>query len=148
MLTPKQEAYAQAVASGMSQADAYRSAFNVRPATKPESIQVSASKLMKDPNIAQRVIELREPAAKRAQMTLEGHLSDLKMIRDRALEAEQYAAAITAETNRGKASGFYSERVELTGKGGGPIESRLDVSVLSTEALAEIMKARDASDRG
>lgn len=126
MLTPKREAFAQAVASGMMQTDAYRKAFKVREGTKPESVQVSASKLMSDPMVRQRVEEIRAPVVKKAQITLESHLADLKMIRDLALKAEQYAAAITAETNRGKASGLYTEKVEHSGKDGGAIVTRVE----------------------
>ena len=64
ILTPKQERFAQEVASGKSQTEAYRIAFNVRPTTKPESVQVSACKLMAEPKVTQRVQELREEVAK------------------------------------------------------------------------------------
>jgi phage terminase small subunit len=115
MLTPKREAFAQAVASGMSQADAYRAAFSVKPTTKPETVQQSASRLMADPIVSARVAEIRKPIVKRAQITLESHLADLQMLRDRALEAEQYSAAISAEVSRGKASGLYTDKVEHSG---------------------------------
>lgn len=133
MLTPKREAFAQAVASGMSQADAYRAAYNVRDTTKPESIHQKASRLMAEVNIRARIEEIRAPAVKSAQITLESHLADLKMIRDRALEAEQYAAAITAETNRGKASGLYTEKVEHSGKDGGAIVTRVERVIVDAD---------------
>lgn len=44
----------------------------------------------------------------------------------------------------GKHLKLFTDKTELTGAGGGPIET-LDVSGLSTEALAEIMRARDAA---
>lgn len=147
MLTPKQEAFAQAVASGMSQADAYRHAFKVREGTKPESIQQAASRVMANVKVASRVDEIRAPAVKNARITLESHLADLQRLRDGAEAAGQYSAAIKAAELTGKVSGLYSEKIELTGKGGGPIEQRLDVSGLSTATLAELMKARDASNR-
>lgn len=59
-LTPKQEKFAQCVADGMSQADAYREAFDVSPSTKPTTVQVNASKLMSDTNVSLRVDELRK----------------------------------------------------------------------------------------
>lgn len=65
-LTPKQEAFAQAIADGMTQADAYRSAFNVRPGSKPESTWDSASKLMSHPQVSLRVAELKEKLEKKA----------------------------------------------------------------------------------
>jgi uncharacterized protein YggE len=65
-LTAKQENFAQAIADGMTQADAYRTAFNVRPGTKPESIYDSASKVMGNPEVAQRVADLKEKLEKKA----------------------------------------------------------------------------------
>lgn len=42
----------------------------------------------------------------------------------------------------------YGAKVQLTGDGGGPIQAQasLDVAGLSTAALAEIMKAKDAAE--
>ena len=65
-LTPKQEKFAQCIADGMSQADAYRESFRVRPNTKPESIYVEASKLMANPNVSQRVSDLKGMLTERA----------------------------------------------------------------------------------
>ena len=59
-LTPKQEKFAQFVADGMSQADAYRKAFNVNPNTKPETTQANASRLMANSMVSARVDELRK----------------------------------------------------------------------------------------
>ena len=97
-LTPKQERFAQEVASGKSQADAYRAAFDVNVGTKPETIQQSACRLMADPKVSARVAELREPVVQKAQITLESHLADLQMLRDKAMESNQLSAAISAGT--------------------------------------------------
>lgn len=113
-LTPKQEKFAREVASGKSQSNAYRAAFNVKPWSKATSINVNASKLMADANIRQRVTELRAPIAERAQMTLESHLADLEMLRDEARALKQHSAAIAAEIARGKASGVHVERTAAT----------------------------------
>lgn len=79
-LTPKQERFAQEVASGKSQADAYRAAFNVKPTTKPESVQVNASKLMADAKVAQRVTEIRAAATERLVWTIQDSLDVLASI--------------------------------------------------------------------
>lgn len=79
-LTPKQERFAQEVASGKSQADAYRAAFNVKPTTKPESVQVNASKLMADAKVAQRVAEIRAAATERLVWTIQDSLDVLASI--------------------------------------------------------------------
>ena len=111
-LTPKQEVFAQAVASGKSQSDAYRAAYKVGANTKPETVNQAASRIMADSNVAARVAELRKPIAEKAQMTLESHLRDLMMLRNMAGKEKQIGAAITAEIARGKAAGVHVERSE------------------------------------
>jgi phage terminase small subunit len=128
MLTPKQEAFALAVASGKTQSDAYREAFNVRPTTKDTSVNVNASKLMADANIAQRVEELRKPIAEKAMITLESHIQRLKELAELAIDQGQIAAAIKAEELCGKASGVYIEKRQITGADGGPVQHSVKVS--------------------
>lgn len=111
-LTPKQEAFAQAIVAGVSQSDAYRAAYKVRPNTKPESVNQNASRIMANVNIMSRVAELREPVAKKAQITLESHLDDLIRLRNMAAKEKQYSAAISAEVARGKAAGVHIEKSE------------------------------------
>lgn len=144
-LTVKQEAFAQAVASGMSQSDAYRASFKVRPMTKPESVNQSASAMMANVNVSSRVAELRKPVVEAAQITLKGHLERLSTLSAAAEASGQMSAAIAAEVARGKASGLYVERTEITGSVA--VQATLVVEGLSTSALAEIMAAADAAKR-
>ena len=115
MLTPKQEAFAIAVASGMTQADAYRSAYNVNPTTKPEVTQVKASQLMADGKIRVRVEELKKPIIEAAGITLESHLARLEHLGKKAEDAESYTAAISAEVARGKVAQLYTDNINVTG---------------------------------
>lgn len=114
-LTPKQEKFAQGVASGLSQSDAYRKSFNVRKNTKPESVNQAASKLMSNTNISSRVRELQKPYIEEAGITLQSHLAALKSLHDLAISTEDWSPAITAEIARGKVAGLYVEKVEHTG---------------------------------
>ena len=131
-LTPKQEAFAQAIVTGVNQSDAYRAAYKVRSGTKAESVNVAASKLMSDAKVTQRVAELRESVAKKAQITLESHLDDLMRLRNMAAKEKQYRAAITAEVARGKASGVHVEKsaVEVTGSEGGPVLNEIVIRMV------------------
>ena len=113
-LTPKQEAFAQAIVTGVSQSDAYRAAYKVRPGTKAESVNQNASRIMANVNVMSRVAELRLSVAKKAQITLESHLGDLMRLRNMAAKEKQYSAAIAAEIARGKASGVHVEKSEQT----------------------------------
>lgn len=115
MLTSKQEAFAIAVASGKTQADAYRDAYNVKPTTSPASVQNKASLLMKKGEVRVRVEELKKPIIEASGITLESHLNRLAHLGQKAEEAESYTAAISAEVARGKVAQLYTERVELTG---------------------------------
>ena len=119
MLTPKQEAFCLAYLETGNASEAYRRAYDAE-IMKPESINRKAKDVIDNVKIAARIEALRKPALKRAQMTLEGHLADLQMLRDKALEADQFSAAISAEIARGKASGVHVEKSEqhLTGSVG------------------------------
>ena len=119
MLTPKQEAFCLAYLETGNASEAYRRAYDAEN-MKPESINRKAKDVIDNVKIAARIEALRKPALKRAQMTLEGHLADLQMLRDKALEADQFSAAISAEIARGKASGVHVEKSEqhLTGSVG------------------------------
>jgi isopenicillin N synthase-like dioxygenase len=79
-LTPKQERFAHEVASGKSQAEAYRTAFNVKPTTKPETSQANACRLMADSNVSTRVAELRAAVAERVTWTMADSLDVLSTI--------------------------------------------------------------------
>ena len=61
-LTAKQENFAQAVAGGMTQADAYRSAYDCENSSDQVIIN-EASLLMKDRDISVRVASLKEAIA-------------------------------------------------------------------------------------
>lgn len=114
-LTQKQEKFAQCVASGMSQADAYRTAYNSKG--KPETAQANASRMMANSMVAARVNEIQKEGAKQAAYTLAEHLKRLDSLSRGAEQAEKYEAAIKAEELRGKASGLYTERHDLTTNG-------------------------------
>jgi phage terminase small subunit len=130
----KHELMAQGLAEGKSQEKAY-----IEAGFSPKAARANAATLIKrNQSILTRRNELlsqREAlqtramvaAAKTAQITLESHLSKLAEIRDLAIAAEDYSAANTAETNRGKVMGYYVERKEVGRPG--------DFSNLSDEEL-------------
>lgn len=78
-LTPKREAFVLAVVSGMTQADAYRSAFSTKN-MKPETVQECASRLMSDRKVIARFMELSEQATSAAVMTRQEALERLSLI--------------------------------------------------------------------
>jgi len=87
-LTPKQEKFAQCVADGMTQADAYRVAYDCAPTTKPETIQNKAHELMKNGEVAARVKELRDQLAELALWTRRDSVETLKSIANDEMNAK------------------------------------------------------------
>ena len=73
MLTAKQEAFVQNIIQGMSQADAYRSAYDTKRMSD-NAIYREASLLMSNPKIAQRINELRDQLAKPSIMSAQKRL--------------------------------------------------------------------------
>jgi phage terminase small subunit len=59
MLTAKQEKFVQCIIEGMSQADAYRSAYSAKRMSD-KTIHEAASRLMSDSKIVARLTELRD----------------------------------------------------------------------------------------
>ena len=102
-LNARQELFVQGLLVGKSADRAYRESGY-------KSHRANAARMSANDNIVRRLEELRAPVVKAAQMTLETHLRDLLGLRNMATNAGQFAAAVTAETNRGKAAGLYIER--------------------------------------
>jgi len=117
ILTQRQESFCYAYIETGNASEAYRRCYTTNK-MKPESINRLAKVLMDNVKIASRLEELRAPIREAAGITLLDHLNTLQALRDKAEEKENYSAAITAETQRGKASGLYVERKEITGKDG------------------------------
>jgi phage terminase small subunit len=112
MLTQKQEDFCLAVVEGLNASEAYRRSY-CADGMKPETVNRKAKALIDDGKIAARIAELREPAVKSAQVTLEQHLNDLRRLRDMAEDEGKYGPAIQAEIARGKASGLYVDKLDL-----------------------------------
>jgi phage terminase small subunit len=110
-LTAKREAFCQAIVGGMSQADAYRTAFDAGK-MKDATIHKRASELMANGEVRGRLADLRKPALETLGITLQQHLSDLGRIRDLALKDGKWGPAVMAEMGRGKASGLHITKIE------------------------------------
>lgn len=109
MLTAKQEKFVQNIIQGMSQADAYRSAYSCKNMTD-NSIYVNASKLVNDAKVAQRIKELREQLAKPSIMSAQERLEWLTgLIKS---EEESTTDKLRAADIMNKMQGEYVQKVE------------------------------------
>lgn len=126
-LTAKQENYTLGLYAGLPEIHAHRDAYpnNMNDKTRAEA----ASRLAKNSKIVARLAELRRPAAKAAQITLESHLDDLGKLRNKAERLCDLGSAIRAEIARGKHSGVAVEKSEISLKGSPLMQAVLNVTI-------------------
>ena len=110
-LTSKQEAFAQAIVSGMTQADAYRAAFSAGKMTD-KSIHELASRLMSDVKVTSRVEELRAPVIAKLQYGLEEAMLEAADSFRVAKAKENGGAMVAAVQLRAKLNGLLVEKRE------------------------------------
>lgn len=109
MLTDKQESFAKNIIQGMSQADAYRSAYS-SDKMSDNAIYREASLLMSNPKVAQRISELREELAKPSIMSAQERLEWLtSVVKD---EGQAMSDRLKASDQMNKMQGEYITKVE------------------------------------
>ena len=117
-LTPKQAHFARCVASGMTQADAYREAYDPKQGTTAASIHTLASRLMGQVEIRSRVdalIKARERAVVASALTdRDKVLSRLRAWLEGTEEAD--SNRLRAAELLGKASGLFTTDISVTTK--------------------------------
>lgn len=79
MLTAKQEQFVKNIIDGMSQADAYRSAYDTQR-MKDKTVWEKASALMKNDKVTARLKELRDQLAKPTIMSAQERLEFLSKV--------------------------------------------------------------------
>lgn len=134
-LTAKQQHFCRCVASGMTQAEAYREAYDVTAEGKPASHRENASRLMARDDIASRV---RALIAQRERSILASSVSDRERVLSKLRHWMDHGEA--GDSNRirsaellGKSVGLFRDVVETS-------ESRS-----SDELLAELEAMIEAS---
>ena len=86
-LTAKQEAFAQGIADGLGQADAYRMAYDAEQ-MKDETVYPNASRLMNNSKVIARVAELKSQVVEKQLWTREMSVKGLMSAYRIALEAK------------------------------------------------------------
>tara|TARA_S200002703_G_scaffold153739_1_gene155609 strand:+ start:872 stop:1408 length:537 start_codon:yes stop_codon:yes gene_type:complete len=111
-LTAKQEAFAQAVATGKTLSDAYRSAYSTEN-MKDSSVWTEASKLMDVPKVAQRVNSVQRAMEEKSLLD-HARLKRLVLERlhEEATNAPSDSARIRALELLGKSIAMFTDRVE------------------------------------
>jgi hypothetical protein len=114
-LTAKQEAFAQAIADGMGQADAYRSAYDAQ-AMKDSTVYPKASRMMNEGKIRARIDELRSQVAQ-------------KQLWSREMSVKGLVAAYRVANDGKNSTGMTGAIKELNAMHGFNAPSKLDVDL-------------------
>jgi phage terminase small subunit len=109
MLTPKQEQFVQNIIQGMSQADAYRAAYDTKRMSD-NAIYREASLLMNNPKVAQRLSSITAQADKKKIMSAQERLEWLtERITDDDVDINAKLKAIDIMN---KMEGEYVQKIE------------------------------------
>jgi 16S rRNA C1402 (ribose-2'-O) methylase RsmI len=133
-LTDIKEAFARYVGEGDTYSGAYRQAYNAENMSN-EAIWVEASRLMSDPKVSLRVMELQEMAQERTLVTIESLTKEYEEARQLALGEGQAAAAATATTGKGKLHGLFEKDNEQA------------ATKITVNPIEELMKQVDGKTR-
>lgn len=112
-LTPQQELFAQHVASGKSQAEAYRIAYPKSAAWTAQAVANQAHKLMGNPDIPPRIQAIRDELAERGLWSRE---QSVRVLAEIASGGEKDADRVRAVAELNKMHGFEAPvKVEHSG---------------------------------
>ena len=114
-MTPRQWRFVQELVDGEGKQTLKQAAVN---AGYPETTASKMAHELTDPKLNPQVVaaiqQYRRDLAEKYGTNIERHLRDLQVIRNQALDAGNYGAAVTAEYRRGQALGtIYVDRKEI-----------------------------------
>lgn len=115
ILSPKEWAFVQEYVT--RDGTMTRTEAAIRAGYTPNAAREAVTRLLdpaRSPHVVAAVNELRNELAEKYGTTFERHMRDLQMIRDKAIEAGAWSAAVQAEYRRGQALGtIYVDRKEV-----------------------------------
>ena len=148
-LTPKQIKFAQELVYNEGRKTATQCAIEAK--YSEDRAHVTASELQNPkmyPLVAQYIGQLRQEIQKKYDINFESHLMHLGKMRNDALDAKAWTAAINAEVARGKAAGLYIEqKIIRTGKLDDLSEEELDSRIAEVlDQYSPILKDVEAEE--
>ena len=112
-LTPKQEKFCQKYIELGNASEAYRQSYSCE-GMSDNAIHVEASKLLKNPKIAQRVAELQKHHMKRHEVTVDSLTVELEEARAIAVKGSQPSAMVSASLGKAKLHGLLKDDKTIT----------------------------------
>jgi len=121
---------------GKTASDAYRAAYSYLK-MKPATVNRRAKDLMDNGKIKARIDELLKPAIEAAQIKAQDVLETIARLSKKAEMAEKFNDALKGQELLGRHLKLFTDKTELTGKDGNPIDTRW---------IVEVQKADNAKD--
>ena len=114
-VTPQQWRFIQELVDGEGKQTLKQAAISAGyPENKANKLAHELTDPRKNPHVVAAIQQYRKDLAEKYGTSLDRHLRDLQVIRDQALDAGNYGAAVTAEYRRGQALGtIYVDRKEI-----------------------------------
>ncbi|MCZ8088699.1 MAG: hypothetical protein O9247_01195 [Rhodobacteraceae bacterium] len=112
-MTAKQEQFALSIVEGRTQSAAYREAYDAE-GMQDTTVWTEASKLMRHPQVSQRVEELKEEAeATRRAVLVSREEAILQRLEHEAMTAKTDSARIRALELLGRHIGMFKDQIEV-----------------------------------
>lgn len=111
-MTPRREKFCQIYVECGNASEAYRQAYPKSLSWKEKAVWDSGSKLLKIPEVSQRVEELQKTALERHSETVEDLLTQLEETRELAKELMKPEAMNSSIMNKAKLLGLVTDRKE------------------------------------
>ena len=108
-LTPKQEAFCQAIVAGANQAAAYRIAYDAENMAQ-STIYVKASLLMREDKITERVNQLRTPVVQAIVYGVKEAMGEAEEARVMAREDRDGSVMVAATNLKSRLGGLLTEK--------------------------------------
>ncbi len=117
------------IENGGNKTAAYRTAYDSEN-MQENTINVKACELFKNGKVAVRLLELQEQHQKRHNVTVDSLTKELDESRTMAKDLEKPEAMTTSTMGKAKLHGLISDKKEISGIDGNPIEHSYTVEVV------------------
>ena len=142
-LTPKEVVFvAEYVIDGNGTRAAIAAGYSERSARK------IATEALRRPRVQAALKAAKAKVMARLQLSADKVLGDIERIANKAEKAGEFNAALKGKELLGKHLKLFTERHELTGKDGGPIETKRSAAELTDDELAQIAQRKGGAENG
>lgn len=136
-LTPQQRKFVEGILANKSASEAYRCAYDAEN-MKDTSIWTEASRVRNNASVSLWISAARKAGLWQPKVSLDQHLSRLDRLEELCIVSGNMGAAVQAEQLIGKASGHYTENLNIMASD--PLDMLKEIASLSPALAAQLAK--------